>query len=81
MLDPIITPLLLAVLGKAAQELITEACKEHLKDKLKALFGRLEKVGERDKLEPIYQDVMEQAYGTCLELLLANIASHGEAPC
>jgi hypothetical protein len=38
MLDPISTPLLILVLGKVGDELITDACKDFLKDKLKTLW-------------------------------------------
>ncbi len=72
-MDPIATPLLVLVLGNLAHELITDACKDHLKEKLESLFGWLEKLGERDKLESAYQDAMEQAYGACLEMVLHNI--------
>ena len=72
-MDPIATPLLVLVLGNLAHELITDACKDHLKEKLKSLFGWLEKLGERDKVESAYQDAMEQAYATCLEMVLHNI--------
>ena len=77
MLDPLTTPLLVLVLGNLAQELITDACKDHLKNKLKKFFGWLEGLGEKDKLELAYQDTMEQAYGACLEMLLVNIKGLG----
>lgn len=76
-MDPITTPLLVLVLGNLARELITAACKDYLKDKLKSLFGWLGKLGERDKVELAYQDAMEQAYGVCLEMLLLNIKGYG----
>lgn len=76
-MDPIITPLLLVVLGNVAHELITEACKDYLKDKLKSVFGWLEKLGEGDKVEHAYRDAMEQAFAACLEMLLSSIKSHG----
>ena len=76
-MDPLVTPLLVVVLGNLARELITEACKDHLKDKLKSLFGWLEKLGERDNVELAYQDALEQAYGACLEMLLLNIKGFG----
>ncbi len=60
-MDPITTPLLILVLGNLAQELIADACKDHLKDKLKSVFGWLEKLGEYDKVELAYHDAMEQA--------------------
>src|SRR5207247_2388905 len=72
-MDLVISPLLLVVLGKMAQELIADACKDHLKDKLKSFFGWLETLGERDKVESAYRDAMEHAYGECLEMLLHNI--------
>ena len=64
-MDPLVTPLLVYVLGNLARELITDACKDHLKDKLKAFFGCLENLGERDKVELAHQDAMEQANGSC----------------
>jgi hypothetical protein len=76
-MDPITTPLLVLVLGNLARELITDASKDYLKDKLKSVFEWLEKLGERDKVELAYQDAMEQAYGACLEMLLLNIKSFG----
>ena len=76
-MDPIATPLLFFILGNLARELIADACKDYLKDKLKSVFGWLEKLGERDKVELAYQDAMEQAYGACLEMLLLNIKSFG----
>jgi hypothetical protein len=41
-MDPIITPLLVLVLGNLARDLIADACKDYLKDKLKSVFGWLE---------------------------------------
>ncbi len=76
-MDPLVTPLLLVVLGNLAHELIAEACKDYLKDKLKSLFGWLEKVGEADKVEVAYRDAMEQAFSACLEMLLSNIKGYG----
>jgi hypothetical protein len=76
-MDPITTPLLFFVLGNLAQELITDACKDYIKDNLKSVFGWLEEVGERDKVELAYRDAMEQAYGACLEMLLLNIKGFG----
>ena len=76
-MDPITTPLLVLVLGNLARELITDACKDYLKDKLKSVFGWLETLGERDKVELAYQDAMEQAYAACLEMLLLNIKGFG----
>jgi hypothetical protein len=76
-MDPITTPLLFFVLGNLAQELITDACKDYVKDNLKSVFGWLEEVGERDKVELAYRDAMEQAYGACLEMLLLNIKGFG----
>ncbi len=76
-MDPLLTPLLVLVLGNLARELIADACKDYLKDKLKSVFGLLEKLGERDKVELAYQDAMEQAYEACLEMLLFNIKGFG----
>ena len=76
-MDPITTPLLVLVLGNLARDLVADACKDYLKDKLKSVFGWLEKLGERDKVELAYQDAMEQAYGACLEMLLHNIKGFG----
>ncbi len=61
MLDPITTPLLIYVLGNLAHELISDACKDHLKDELKSFFGWLGTLGQKDKVELAYQDAMEQA--------------------
>ncbi len=77
MLDPVMTPLLVLVLGNLARELIADACKDYLKDKLKSFFGWMAKLGERDTVELAYQDAMEQAYGACLEMLLLNIKGFG----
>ncbi len=76
-MEPISTALLVTVLGNVAIELIRETCKDYLKDKLKSVFGWLEKLGERDKVELAYIDVMEQAYAACLEMLLQNIKAYG----
>ncbi len=64
-MDPVVTPLLVLVLGNLARELITDASKDYLKDKLKSFFGWLENLGERDKVQLAYQDAMEQADGSC----------------
>ena len=61
-MDPVVTPLLVLVLGNMARELITEACKDYLKDKLESFFAWVGKRGERDKVELAYQDAIEQAY-------------------
>ncbi len=76
-MDPITTPLLILVLGNLARELIANACKDYLKDKLKAPFRWLGKLGERDKVELACQDAMEQAFGACLEMLLRNLKGYG----
>ena len=76
-MDPITAPLLVLVLGNLAHELITKACKDYLKSKLKSVFGWLEKLGERDKVELAFHDAMELAYCACLELLLTNIKGYG----
>ena len=76
-MDPIITPLLFSVFGKVAIDLVEDASKDYLKDKLKSVFGWLETIDERDKVELAYQDVMVQAYGACLEMLLINIKGFG----
>jgi energy-coupling factor transporter ATP-binding protein EcfA2 len=76
-MDPVITPLLTLALGKIAQDIIKGACEDYLKDKLKSFFGWLAKFGGRDKLELAYQDAMEKAYSTCLEMLLQNIKGQG----
>ena len=60
-MDYITTPLLVLVLGNLAQELIRDVCKDYLKDKLKSVFGWLDKLGEQDKVELAYQDAMERA--------------------
>ncbi len=83
MLDPVTTPLVLLALGNLASQLIIDACKDHLKDKLRGLFGRLEKIDKKDNLdqkgrvEQAYQDAMEQAYCFCLEMLLLNVKGSG----
>jgi energy-coupling factor transporter ATP-binding protein EcfA2 len=76
-MDPLVTPLLVVVVGNLAHELIADACKDYLKDKLKSVFGWLEKLGEGEKLEPAYRDAMEQAFAACLEMLLSNIKANG----
>ncbi len=48
-MDPLMTPLLVGVLGNLARELIMDASQDHLKDKLKSVFGWLETLGERDR--------------------------------
>ncbi len=78
-MDPIATPLLAIVLGNLARELITDACKDYLKDKLRSFFGWMEQLGERDRIELAYQDAMEQAFSACLEMLLQNIKGLGYA--
>jgi hypothetical protein len=65
MLNPLSTPLLVAVLGNLAHEVIADVCKDHLTDKLNSFLGWLEKLGQRDKVELAYQDAMEQATGVC----------------
>lgn len=37
-MDPFVTPLLVLVLGNLARELITDTCKDYLKDKLRSFF-------------------------------------------
>src|SRR5215204_1006636 len=76
-MDPLVTPLLIVVLGNLAHELIADACKDYLKDKLKSLFEWLGKLGEGDKVELAYRDAMEQAFAACLEMLLSNIKGYG----
>ena len=51
MLDPITTPLLLVVLGRIGEELLTDACKDFLTDKLKHTFGWLGTLGRKSDLE------------------------------
>jgi hypothetical protein len=77
MLDPITTPLLLLVLGKIGEELLTDACKAFLKDKLKDTFGWLGKLGRKSDLELAYEAALKDAYAVCLEMLLKNIAACG----
>ena len=50
MLDPITTPLLLVVLGRIGEELLTDACKDFLTDKLKHTFGWLSTHGRKSDL-------------------------------
>ena len=76
-MDPITTSVVFLALGKVCEELITEACKDHVKDKLKSLLGRVEKPAERARVEEAYQQAMKQAYIACLEMLLKNIQASG----
>jgi hypothetical protein len=76
-MDPITTTLLLFVLGNLAQEIITDACKDYLKDKLKGLFSKAEKWGSKDDLQLAYEGAMQQAFETCCEVLLRNIETFG----
>jgi energy-coupling factor transporter ATP-binding protein EcfA2 len=78
-MDPVITPLLVLVLGDVAKSILEDACKDHLKDKVKSLFGRLEATGQLDKVERAYVVVMERAYATCLESLLLVLKSAGRS--
>ncbi|MCX7429245.1 MAG: HEAT repeat domain-containing protein, partial [Planctomycetia bacterium] len=77
MLDPVTTPLLLLVLGKLGEELLTDACKDFLKDRLGSLFGWLGKAGRRGDLELAYQAALQDALTVCLEMLLTNITACG----
>lgn len=45
-MDPVVTPLLVFVLGNLARDLIADTCKDYLKDKLKSVFGWPEGFGE-----------------------------------
>ncbi|MBN2296717.1 MAG: HEAT repeat domain-containing protein [Pirellulales bacterium] len=76
-MDLVTTSLLVLVLGKLAQDVIADACKDYLKNKLKQLFDKMEKIGQLDDVERAYQDVMEQAYSECLEMLMLNIKGYG----
>ncbi len=49
MLDPITTPLLLLVLGRIGEELLTDACKDFLTDKLKHTFGGRSTLGRQQR--------------------------------
>lgn len=77
MLDPVTTPLLLLVLGRLGEELLTEVCKDFLKGRLKSLFGWLGTVGRRSDLELAYQAALQDALTVCLEMLLKNISACG----
>lgn len=77
MLDPITTPLLWLVLGKIGEELLTDACKDFLKDKLSDLFGYLSGVGSRSDLQAAYEAALQDALTVSLEMLLKNIAACG----
>lgn len=77
MLDPITTPLLLYVLGRIGEELIADACKDYLKDRLKDLFGWLAGFGRKDDLTRAYEIALQDAMTACLELLLKNLEAHG----
>jgi len=74
-MDPLTISLLGSVLGKLALELITGACKDHLKDKLKTFFKRLEKVSDGKKVQLAYQNALAKAFASCLESLLLSIKS------
>ena len=76
-MDPIATPLLILVLGNLAHELITGACKDYLKDKLKSLFSKAASLGSKDDLELAYEGAMQQAFETCCEVFLRNIETFG----
>ena len=78
-MDPISTPLLISVLGTFTTTLIADACRDHLKDKLKSVFSWMEKIGERERndMEFNCQSAMEDAYAVCLEMLLTNIKASG----
>ena len=80
MLDPVTTPLLVLVLGQLADEVIGGACKDYLKNKLKGLFSKAEKLGskkEKDDLQLAYEGAMQRAFETCCEILLRNIETFG----
>ena len=77
MLDPVTTPLLLLVLGKLGEELLRDACKDFLKDRLKLLFGWLGTVGRPSGLELAYEAALQDALTVCLEMLLKNISACG----
>ena len=74
-MDPLTISLLGSVLGKLALELITGACKDHLKDKLKTFFKRLDKVSDGKKVQLAYQNALAKAFASCLESLLLSIKS------
>lgn len=77
MLDPITTPLLLLVLGRLGEELLTDACKSFLKDRLKDLFAYLSGKGRRGDLLAAYEAALQDALTASLELLLKNVAACG----
>ena len=64
-MDPIATPLLISVFGNLDRELVTGARQDDLKDKLKGLFSKAEKLGSKDNLQLAYEGAMQQAYETC----------------
>ena len=76
-MEPITTSLLVLVLGNLARELIEDACKDYLKDKLKGLFSKAAKLGSKDDLLLAYEGAMQQAYETCCEVFLRNIETFG----
>lgn len=76
-MDPITTSVVFLALGKVSGELITEACRDHVKDRLKSLLNRVEKPAERVKIEEAYQQAMKQAYIACLEMIIKNIQAAG----
>jgi hypothetical protein len=78
MVEPVTTSLTLLVLGKLAEDLILDACKDHVKGKLKGLLSRLEGEGSTaDELQAAFEDALKGAYTACLETLLSNIRNCG----
>jgi hypothetical protein len=78
MVEPVTTSLTLLVLGKLAEDLILDACKDHVKGKVAALLTGLEGGGNTgDELQVAYEDALKSAYTACLETLLSSIRSCG----
>ncbi len=77
MVDPVTTPPPLLVLGKLAEDLLLDACKDHVKGKVSTLLSRLEDTGDADELQSAYEDALKHAYHACLESLLGSIRTCG----
>ncbi len=76
-MDPIATPLLIYVCGNLGKELISDACKSYLTDRLKGVFSKAAKLGSKDDLQIAYEAAMQQAYEKLCETLLRNMETFG----
>lgn len=72
-MDPIATPLLIYALGNLAHTVFKGACEDFLKDKLKGLFSKAEKLGGKDDLQLAYETALQQGLETFCEIFLRNI--------